>query len=549
MPWSAADAPRHTKAAATAGLRQLWATVANNALSRTGDEVQAIREANAAVDKARRKEMSHRWLVLAGAIWLGLAGVTGAAWAQQHPAPNNGGGTPGTPTPASVVTPPFTAPAHNWLTGIGLSGWSYGQPGFSDLAGSATTAQLPALSVTAHYWVDGVGPGGWIQAQPSTADLSDISTFTLDTTGSVINNPALSVGAGSYQPQWAAAYRAATASGNISTVNSLLLPAGFTIPITYLSCSDTLTAIGGSQSSPRISDCVTVYQQGVGTGTGDRVGIDVNMAITGTTPQTEGDAYYNGIVTTVLANSNLGGTLGSEIGDVYGISTQTALQSGATHYASVHGAGEFDLQVDSGASVANKIGLELALVTGDAVQGSNMDVGLLYTNRGNTTWNYGIEFGLPSGQGGQFPVSGTLIGSYAGNSSPVVNVSNGINFSNITFQDYSIVVQGFGVDGNGHLRAPNAPTGQSLSTCGTSPTFDPGSNDTRGIVIVGSGTVTQCTINFAKTFTNAPGGVPNCYFQSTGNYVIWWTNGTATSVTFASATSMGGAAVLYQCWD
>lgn len=549
MPWSPADAPAHTRAANTAGLRQLWATVANNALRRTGDDAQAIREANAAVHKARGKEISHRWLVLAGAIWLGLAGVTGAAWAQQHPAPNNGGGMPGTQTPASVVTPPFMAPAHNWLTGIGLSGWSYGQPGFSDLAGSATTAQLPALAVTPHYWVDGVGAGGWIRAQPATGDLSDITSFTLNTTGSVINTPTLSVGTGSWQSVWAAAYRAATASGAINGTNGIALPSGNAIPINYLSCADTLAASGGSQANPRISDCEAIYSAGVGSGTGDRAGLEVDMSITGTAAQTEGDAYFNGISDTVIASSNLGGVLGTEVGDVYGFSAQTALLSGATHYASVHGAGEFDLQVDSGASVANKFGLELALVLGDAVQGSNMDVGLLYTDHGGVTWNYGIEFGLPSGQGGQFPVSGTLIGSYAGNSSPVVNVAYGINFSNIAFSAYSIAVQGFGVDGNGHLHTPNAPGGQTLSTCGTSPTFDAGSSDTNGIIIVGSGTVTQCTINFAKTFTNAPGGVPNCHFQSTGNYVIWWANGTATSVTFASATSMGGAAVLYQCWD
>jgi hypothetical protein len=49
MPWTADDAERHTRKADTPSLRELWAKVANEALERTGDEAQAIREANAVV--------------------------------------------------------------------------------------------------------------------------------------------------------------------------------------------------------------------------------------------------------------------------------------------------------------------------------------------------------------------------------------------------------------------------------------------------------------------------------------------------------------------
>jgi len=49
MPWTPSDAERHTHKAATPGLQQLWAKVANDALERTGDEGRAIREANAVV--------------------------------------------------------------------------------------------------------------------------------------------------------------------------------------------------------------------------------------------------------------------------------------------------------------------------------------------------------------------------------------------------------------------------------------------------------------------------------------------------------------------
>jgi hypothetical protein len=49
MPWNSNDAETHTHKAATSELRKLWAKVANARLEKTGDEGQAIREANAVV--------------------------------------------------------------------------------------------------------------------------------------------------------------------------------------------------------------------------------------------------------------------------------------------------------------------------------------------------------------------------------------------------------------------------------------------------------------------------------------------------------------------
>jgi hypothetical protein len=54
MPWTPDEAERHTHKAQTRELQELWAKVANEALTRTGDEGRAIREANAVV--ARQPE-------------------------------------------------------------------------------------------------------------------------------------------------------------------------------------------------------------------------------------------------------------------------------------------------------------------------------------------------------------------------------------------------------------------------------------------------------------------------------------------------------------
>jgi hypothetical protein len=54
------DAPRHTSAATTPGLRRLWARVANAALRRGDDEGSAIRQANAVVAE-RKRRASQAW--------------------------------------------------------------------------------------------------------------------------------------------------------------------------------------------------------------------------------------------------------------------------------------------------------------------------------------------------------------------------------------------------------------------------------------------------------------------------------------------------------
>ena len=61
MPWSPSDATKHTKAADTTKLKEMWADTANRALMEH-DEGTAIRIANSAVKKQirRRKRKGRR---------------------------------------------------------------------------------------------------------------------------------------------------------------------------------------------------------------------------------------------------------------------------------------------------------------------------------------------------------------------------------------------------------------------------------------------------------------------------------------------------------
>ena len=55
MPWTTKDATRHTKKARSAGAKRQWSTVADKVLAQSGEEGKAIRIANAAVAKRKKK--------------------------------------------------------------------------------------------------------------------------------------------------------------------------------------------------------------------------------------------------------------------------------------------------------------------------------------------------------------------------------------------------------------------------------------------------------------------------------------------------------------
>jgi hypothetical protein len=55
LPWLPEDAPRHTHKADTPHLCRLWSEVANKVLAESADEGRAVRAANAAVARERRR--------------------------------------------------------------------------------------------------------------------------------------------------------------------------------------------------------------------------------------------------------------------------------------------------------------------------------------------------------------------------------------------------------------------------------------------------------------------------------------------------------------
>lgn len=56
MPWSSADAKKHTKKASTPAKKKQWASVADSALKGGSSEGSAIRQANSVVGKSAPKK-------------------------------------------------------------------------------------------------------------------------------------------------------------------------------------------------------------------------------------------------------------------------------------------------------------------------------------------------------------------------------------------------------------------------------------------------------------------------------------------------------------
>lgn len=94
----------------------------------------------------------------------------------------------------------------------------------------------------------------------------------------------------------------------------------------------------------------------------------------------------------------------------------------------------------------------------------------------------------------------------------------------------------------GHVRL--AGTAPSVSLCGTNPAVTAGSSDQRGSVLVGTGTITSCTITFATAYSTAP----FCTVSSTDNEVHNHGQTTSTTtVVITAGASMAGDTVVWHC--
>jgi hypothetical protein len=156
--------------------------------------------------------------------------------------------------------------------------------------------------------------------------------------------------------------------------------------------------------------------------------------------------------------------------------------------------------------VQDKIGQVIVQETADAVQGYRDDVALAFANQsGAVGWLNVLEFGRSAG----FPpcnatgtITCTLIYAQGHSGTGAFNATNGVDWHLVTFSGNTWNDGHVAFTGTGHIASSG--TAPTLSGCGTSPSLGSGATDTKGVVTLGSGTVTACTLTFATAYASAP---------------------------------------------
>lgn len=162
---------------------------------------------------------------------------------------------------------------------------------------------------------------------------------------------------------------------------------------------------------------------------------------------------------------------------------------------------------------------------------------------GTFTWtnNFGIQASTLS-----------LINTTSANTLTISTSSTGVNLVAVSSipailqSDFILTVSSlsaavvFGVQNNSHV--VSSGTAPSMGTCGSSPSVD--GTDFSGVITVGGGVVTACTLNFTYPFARAPVCVASD--NSTTVAVSLGTIST-TAVTFNTPSTLGGGLIYYIC--
>lgn len=290
----------------------------------------------------------------------------------------------------------------------------------------------------------------------------------------------------------------ANLSGTITSGNT----AAGAAKVYFDTASDTLGS-SGLPSGNLVSDLEIDHNFGGAGFSGGRAGILVNYS---QTAAIAASTTIEGIQSSISLSYSFGGT-GLTPGTAAGYATalNPFLSFGSGYTDGGGGSGEeIDVSAAAGSSYLSKSGLAIVEVTGNASQGaygdSAISIGNQYTQTTGANWKYGIEFGSALSY---FPLdpAGTLIG--AGTQGGTMDAAYGINLSNVTFSTASLALPGFQILGNGHLFSTQT-TPPTVSSCGTSPSVAAGSTDTKGVVNVGSGATTSCTVTFNTAYATPP---------------------------------------------
>jgi hypothetical protein len=285
-----------------------------------------------------------------------------------------------------------------------------------------------------------------------------------------------------------------------------------------------------------------------GGGEGSRSGIFVNIQ---NSAATANPASTHSFYTAIFGNVSAAVTdspTGTNKGDFYSFGGQTTVYAGVKAHGAI--GAEFDVGAQSGASVTEKMLLQLVLYNSDAVRGTNIDAGIVLSNGSPGTspgLADGIVFGKP-GYPGSWPFTATsnIIQARGTADTPNAAANSGIDFSLVNFAGCAFASKGFCVtDGSpGILLQRPFPTIDFNDTQIANPATKGGYMriTTNGN---GAGDVYQFQINTAPAGDFSAGTTPFSVYQ-TG---VSTTSLTVAGVLNLSGISGGGTANRFVCVD
>ncbi len=205
----------------------------------------------------------------------------------------------------------------------------------------------------------------------------------------------------------------------------------------FITNSDNLDAT----SAKGLSNLYTGMRVDGANARGNRVADTAVISIEGKTGNRyTDDYYYVAQASSAFANVNDSGTARHPSGNLFGGNDITELRTGAIHWNSIIGR-EIDVEVQSGASVLDKVGVQIVQTAKDRVAGTGNDIALGFANQTGATigWSQGISFGMRNGMW-PFNMSSTLIGSHASAvpGGPSYAALNGVDFTAIRFSGAAI---------------------------------------------------------------------------------------------------------------
>jgi trimeric autotransporter adhesin len=478
-------------------------------------------------------------------------------------------------TSAPIGANMFSCVSPNTWAGVG-SGYTYTLPQATAItlggvmAGAGLAVSSGTLSANVGTAAGTVAAGndsritGAVQASNNLSDVANVTTalqnlkltgasplsISAPTTGNAatatrLAAPPTGCAFGQYATSVAASGNANCAQVQYSQVSGA--PSAYSLP------AATTTALGGVIAGSGLAVSSGTLSANIGTAAGS-VAAGNDSRITGAVQSSNNLADLANI-TTALANLKLTGATPVSISAPTTGNAATATRLAATPTACVAGqyatsiatsgnanCGQIQYSQVSGTPAAYSLPAATSTTLGGVIAGSGLAVssGTLSASVGTASGT--VAAGNDSRITGAVQASNNL-SDIANKTTALQNLKlTGTNPATITSDTTGNAASASTLQGTGPLRIVGGINPAMLvQSCGASPTI--AGSDSAGIVLVGTGTVTSCTIPFATAFANPP----ICTANDNTDFLVLKASTSTTALTLSAQSSFASDALSYIC--